>query len=181
MNKLIATLLLLSVAAAPARAQDYRIEHLEPPFWWAGMQHPKLQLMVHGKQIADLDPVLAYPGIKIDTVTRGPNRNYLFIDLAIATDAKPGSFDLVLRKGAKSIKTTYQLMAREPGSAQRAGFGPKDAIYQIMPDRFANGDPSNDTVKGMADKLNRADGSGRHGGDIQGVICLLYTSPSPRD
>ena len=42
-----------------AAAQDVRIEHMEPPFWWAGMQHKKVQLMVHGKRIADLSQAAA--------------------------------------------------------------------------------------------------------------------------
>lgn len=171
MKKLVITALLL--ACSTSQAQDYRIDHMEPPFWWAGMQHKNLQLMVHGKRIADLEPALSYPGVRIERVTRVANRNYLFIDLQVGPDAGAGKFDIVFRNGARSIKYAYQLMAREPGSAQRAGFSSKDAIYQIMPDRFANGDPANDNVKGMADKLDRANGGGRHGGDIQGVIDHL--------
>jgi len=175
MNKLIATLLCSAacLAPAPSQAQDRRVDHLEPPFWWTGMQHGKLQLMVHGKEIAELDPVISYPGVSIDTVTRGPNRNYLFIDLNISRDTLPGKFDIVFSKGAKSARYSYQLLAREPGSANRAGFSSKDAIYQIMPDRFANGNPANDSIRGMADKLDRGNGSGRHGGDIQGLIDHL--------
>jgi glycosidase len=154
-------------------AQDYRIDHMEPPFWWAGMQHKKVQLMVHGKQIGELAPMLAYPGVRIDSVTRVANKNYLFIDLVIGDDAAPGKFDITFRNGGKSIKYAYQLMAREKGSAQRMGYNSSDAIYQIMPDRFANGDPANDTVKGMADKADRSNGGGRHGGDIKGVIDRL--------
>ena len=65
-------------AQASSVTQTGRIAHLEPPFWWTGMQHDKLQLMVHGRQIADLEPALAYPGVRLATVTRGPKRNYLF-------------------------------------------------------------------------------------------------------
>ncbi len=43
-----------------------------------------------------------------------------------------------------------------------------------MPDRFSNGDKSNDVVKGLAEtKLNRDSMYYRHGGDIQGVINHL--------
>lgn len=149
------------------------IEHMEPPFWWTGMQHKKIQLMVHGKQIGEFAPSLAYPGVRIEAVTRVPNKNYLFIDLGIGDDAAPGRFDITFSNGGQRIKHAYQLMAREQGSAQRTGFNSGDAIYQIMPDRFANGDPSNDSIKGMADTADRSKGGGRHGGDIQGVIGHL--------
>lgn len=160
-------------AAAGAASQNYRIDHMDPPSWWAGMHNGKLQLMVHGPQIADLEPALRYPGVRIAAVSRVPNRNYLFIDLDIAPDAAPGKLELVFQRGAQSIRYGYALQARAPGSAQRAGFNTGDAIYQVMPDRFANGDPANDSVNGYADKLDRAKGGGRHGGDIAGIAAHL--------
>ncbi len=158
---------------AAAQAQDYRIDHLEPLSWWVGMQEHQLQLMVHGKQIADLEPSLAYPGVQIATVTRGPNRNYLFIDLVIAPEAKPGKLDLLFKHGAKTLHYSYELQARSANSAQRVGFNSSDVIYEVMPDRYANGNPGNDNAPGMSEQANRADGSGRHGGDIQGMADHL--------
>ena len=76
--------------AAAANAQPARIDHLEPPFWWTGMQHKKLQLMVHGPGIGDLAPAVSYPGVRVDKVTRVANKNYLFIDLQIGAAARPG-------------------------------------------------------------------------------------------
>jgi glycosidase len=160
-------------AIAGAASQNYRIDHMDPPSWWAGMHNGRLQLMVHGPQIADLEPALSYPGVRIATVSRVPNRNYLFIDLDIAPDAAPGKLELLFQRGAQSIRYSYDLQARAQGSAQRAGFNTSDVIYQVMPDRFANGDPSNDSVNGYADKLDRAKGGGRHGGDIQGIADHL--------
>jgi glycosidase len=171
--KLIVWLLAASaIGTAGATAQPTRIDHLEPPFWWTGMQHKKLQLMVHGTGIGDLAPAVSYPGVRIDKVTRVANKNYLFIDLQIGAATRPGKFDIRFM-GARSARFTYELLAREPGSSERKGFSSKDAIYQIMPDRFANGDPGNDSVKGMGDKHDRSGGGGRHGGDLQGVIDRL--------
>ncbi len=156
-----------------AGAQDYQIKHMEPPFWWAGMAHDKLQLMVHGEGIADLTPALTYPGVTIDSVTRVPNRNYLFIDLTVAEQARPGVIDITFAGAGNRAAYRYQLLQREPDSAQRAGFSSRDAIYQIMPDRFANGDASNDNVAGMTERAVRANGGGRHGGDIAGIVRHL--------
>ncbi|WP_288381689.1 glycoside hydrolase family 13 protein [uncultured Massilia sp.] len=167
------TLLLLGGASLAASAQSPAIAHMEPPFWWTGMQHKGLQLMVHGEGIAALEPSLTFPGVRIATVTRVPNRNYLFIDLEIGQDAKPGSFDIVFKGAARPTSYTYRLLAREPGSAQRVGFNSSDTIYQVMPDRFANGDPSNDSTTDTREKANRANPGGRHGGDIAGMIKRL--------
>jgi glycosidase len=159
-------------SAVPAYAAP-TIDHMEPPFWWAGMHNKSLQLMVHGERIAELEPTLSYPGVRIAAVTRVASRNYLFIDLVIGEDAAPGAFDIVFKGAGRSAKYGYRLLEREKGSAARAGFNSADAIYQVMPDRFANGNPANDTVATLADKADRKIGHGRHGGDIQGMIDHL--------
>jgi glycosidase len=170
----IALLLGLSTLQAPASAAAApAIEHLEPPFWWAGMHNSKLQLMVHGARIADLQPSLNYKGVRIAAVTRVASPNYLFIDLEMDQGAAPGAFDIAFKGNGRSTQYRYQLRQRAQGSAARHGFDSTDVIYLLMPDRFANGDPSNDSVAGMADKGNRALGYGRHGGDIQGMIDRL--------
>jgi glycosidase len=172
MRHVLASLLL--GASFAVHAQTSPIAHMEPPFWWAGMQHKELQLMVHGERIAELEPSLSYPGVRIASVTRVPNKNYLFIDLVVGADARPGSFEIRFAgAGGRSASYNYRLLAREPGSASRAGFSSKDAIYQIMPDRFANGDPSNDSTPDMLEKGDRKNGGGRHGGDIAGIIGKL--------
>ena len=175
MKTIIARLFLAStcLAAGAAWAGGPAIDHMEPPFWWAGMHGKQLQLMVHGARIADFEPALHYPGVRIASVTRVANRNYLFIDLAIADDAAPGSFDIDFRGAGGDTRYRYRLLARAPGSAARIGFNSADAIYQVMPDRFANGDPANDSVASLADKADRGVGHGRHGGDIQGIIDHL--------
>jgi glycosidase len=64
-------------------------------------------------------------------------------------------------------------MEREEGSAERKGFDKTDVVYLIMPDRFANGDPSNDDMPGMLEKADRNNPDGRHGGDIKGISSHL--------
>ena len=170
---LMACALLGTLLPALACAAGHRIEHIEPPLWWTGMHNGKLQLMVHGPGIADLEPGLRYPGVRIASVSRVANRNYLFIDIDIAPDAAPGKLDLTFRRDGRLIRHPYELLARETNSARRIGFSSSDAIYQVMPDRFANGNPANDSIAAMPDKLNRAERSGRHGGDIKGIADHL--------
>jgi len=168
------TMAALLLVAGSALAQDYRIDHMDPPSWWTGMQNKQLQLMVHGARIADMEPAISYPGVRLVKVTRVPNRNYLFLDLEIADDAAPGKVDIrFTRSGVKAAVYPFQLQARAQGSAQRIGFNSSDVIYELMPDRFANGNPANDNEAGMAEQANRKDGSGRHGGDIQGMADHL--------
>ena len=165
----------LAVFISPIKSSEtYRIDHLEPPFWWAGMADNKLQLMVHGKNISDLEPEFSHPGIEINQVHRLSNPNYLFIDLFLSEEAIPGEFDIIFNKeGQPKTKYNYTLLKREPDSAGRQGFSPADVIYLITPDRYANGDPGNDSSSQLKEKQNRLKKDGRHGGDIQGIIDHL--------
>jgi glycosidase len=146
------------------------IDRVEPLFWWVGMKNPTVQLMVHGLEITATEISLNYPGVKIKSISRQENPNYLFIDLNISPEAKAGSFVIQFRKNKKEVVNyTYELRNREPHSADRKGFDQSDVIYLITPDRFANGNPGNDAVAGMKEQPNRSDYNGRHGGDIQGI------------
>lgn len=169
-----AIFLILSWLIVGAAAADERIEHLEPPFWWVGMQDGSLEILVHGPGVGTMEPSMEYRGVSLQAVHRTENPNYLFLELAIAGDAPPGEFDIELRRnGAAVLSQPYQLRERQPRSASRRGFDASDVIYLITPDRFANGDASNDRVAGLKEGLDRDHPYGRHGGDIQGIIDRL--------
>ena len=170
----------LGAAAAddgPALATPAQVERIEPAFWWVGMKSDKLQLMVHGPRIADAAPQIAdavAAGVRIESVSRVANPNYLFIDLRIAPDAAPGRVDIVFSRGEQRFHAPFELRARAPGSAQRRSFDSSDVILNLVPDRFANGNPAIDDVPGYGDAAKRSDDeAGRHGGDIQGIVDHL--------
>ena len=168
MRTILCTLALLLGLSTPARAVD--IERIEPANWWVGMRHSQVELLVHGKGISASTPKLSRAGVAIVAVQKTDNPNYLFVTVKIAGDAMPGAFDIEFVESGKVVAThPWRLDAREPGSAQRRGFDARDAIYLVTPDRFANGDPSNDSVAGMTETANRANPNGRHGGDIAGI------------
>ena len=151
------------------------LERVEPAFWWVGMKHPGLQLIVHGENIAEREVNLAYPGVSLLKVNRVENPNYLFLDLEIAPETKAGTFQLSFSaKGKKKLFYRYELKMRERSELRIQGVDNRDLIYLIMPDRFSNGDKSNDIIKGMRETgLNRDSMYYRHGGDLQGIINHL--------
>ena len=152
----------------------YSIEHLEPPFWWTDMKSDKLQLMVHGPNIADLRPSISHENIIITDVKTLENPNYLFINLEISKNIQPGQFDINFLKNNKTIiKHNYTILERDLNSMHRNGFSSKDVIYLITPDRYANGNPKNDTVSDLTEKANRKNKDARHGGDLKGIIDHL--------
>ena len=152
----------------------YSIKHLEPPFWWTDMKSDKLQLMVHGPNIADLRPSISHDNIIITDVKTLENPNYLFINLEISKNIQPGQFDINFLKSNKTIiKHNYTILKRDLNSMHRNGFSSKDVIYLITPDRYANGNPKNDSVSDLTEKANRKNKDARHGGDLKGIIDHL--------
>ena len=150
----------------------YEIDHLEPPFGGLIWKKKSCQLLVHGKNIS-FTTSNRYENVEITGVKRTENNNYLFIDLSIK-NANAGSFDIqFIRLGKVEAEYRYILRERSLGSKDREGFDPGDVIYLITPDRYANGDPRNDSVDGLKEKLKRNNKDGRHGGDIQGIIDHL--------
>jgi glycosidase len=173
MKQLLITAILLSTFVYSFAASP-KLERVEPMFWWTGMKSPNLQLMVYGENISETNVGLTYPGAEIVSVTKVQNPNYLFVDLRLAENVEPGKFEIRFSKENKVVQSyQYELKARETHSAQRTGFNGSDVIYLITPDRFVNGDPTNDKVEGMKEIPDRIDKDGRHGGDIRGIINSL--------
>jgi glycosidase len=169
----ICVLLFLTGFTVRASGAEYAIDHVDPPMWWTDMNNPELMITIHGKNIANLSPAIRHPGIVVSTVTRTANPNYIFITLIIG-NAPPGPMKIEFYKDNKLILTyPYLLKERVPQSAERGSFGEQDVIYLLMPDRFSNGDPSNDSNENLKEKVNRGNQDGRHGGDIQGIINHL--------
>ncbi len=173
--RLFITGLILLLATQLFAQNSPLLERVEPAFWWAGLKNPKLQLLVHGKNIAGSTVSLNYPGVKLAAVHKVENANYLFLDLMIAPGAKAGKFAISFKKaGSKALVYDYELKNRNHSSQWAQGVTDKDLIYLIMPDRFSNGDPKNDVIAGMREtSLSRDSMYTRHGGDLQGIINHL--------
>ncbi len=146
-----------------------KVDRVEPLSWFTDMKTP-LQLMLHGEDIADAQVTVDNQGLVLKRTITTDNPNYLFLDLDVVA---AGDWNITLTKGRKKHTFAYHIDNRREGSAERESFSAKDVVYLIMPDRFANGDESNDTVDGYADGCNRNEPFGRHGGDIQGIIDHL--------
>jgi len=147
-----------------------RIERVEPPNWWVGMKHNIVQVLVYGEDISQWEPNVENPHIQLKKTTRVNNPNYLFLDLLISERADATTVNIDFYKGKKKVGShQYPLLERDM-TIPRKGFDSSDVMYLITPDRFANGDPSNDVISGMKEKvMNRQDEQGRHGGDIKGI------------
>ena len=151
---------------------DDRIDRVEPLSWWVGMETP-LQLMVYGKEISEYDVAVAGSNVEISGVHKADSPDYLFVDVAVSPQAEAGTYYLVFSRGEERFKYAYEIAERRDGSRDRGSFTTADMIYLLMPDRFANGDESNDTCAATKEPCARNEFFGRHGGDIAGMSAHL--------
>ncbi|MDL2222461.1 glycoside hydrolase family 13 protein [Parabacteroides sp. OttesenSCG-928-N08] len=164
-RQLFISLCLLWIAGM-AMAQQVKVD---PTFWWSGMKNSELQLMIQGKDIANYRATITYPGVTLlSAVTlESPNYQILYLDIA---DARPGNFDILFTNGKKKFSYSYELKERRADTSDIQGFDSSDVLYLIMPDRFANGDPSNDMIPmNCSYVVDRNNPNERHGGDLLGI------------
>jgi len=145
------------------------VKNVDPAFWWAGMKNTELQVLLHGENIAKSDVSITSKSVRVKDVVKLESPNYILLYLDLSA-ASPEKFDIILQQGKDKKTIPYEIKQRKQGSAQREGFHAGDVLYLIMPDRFANGDTSNDVVPGMLEaKVDRNAQYARHGGDFKGV------------
>lgn len=146
------------------------VEKIDPPCWYAGMKNPELQLMVYGPGIGNARVTVDYPGMRVSSTVKLESENYLLIYLHLDKEVKPGTVSLSFSLGKKRFVHPYEIKNRDRQPADRLGFDASDALYLLMPDRFANGKPENDQLTGMEEyTVDRSNPSARHGGDLEGI------------
>ncbi len=170
MRKILSLIIAVATIASVAKAQNIKIE---PHFWWSGMQESELQLMVYGENISSYKAEVESSNVRIiESVTLdSPNYQIIYLDVS---NSVPEKFDITFTNGKKKLKHSYELKQRSDDRHNIKSFDSSDVLYLIMPDRFANGDPSNDQIPmRMEYKVDRNNPSGRHGGDLKGISDKL--------
>lgn len=175
-HSLLALSLLLAPVAASASTPDVcgkakqpvmRVSEVHPLNWWTDMRDTRLQILLHGQNIGGCEVSLTSKDITLTDVHRPDNTNYLILYVDTRA-AQPQTFDIVLRNGKNTLSVPYELCGRT--REWKGSFDASDVLYLLMPDRFANGDTSNDNGMGLQDKrVSRDEPFGRHGGDIAGI------------
>ena len=153
--------------------ENFSQARTEPLFWWTGMAERELEILVYDQNISQHDVRIDYPGVRIQRITRLENPNYLFVLVDIGLGTAAGTFQIeLLDEGGAVAKTyPYELKQRDRNAVKAQGITSEDFIYLIMPDRFANGDRGNDSVRDMQQQgTDRENVFFRHGGDLIGIM-----------
>ncbi len=148
-----------------------KVERMEPLNWWVDMNLSRVEVMLYGDNIAQY--TLQVEGLTVMQQLRTENPNYIFFTVE-TKDKAAGNYAVNLKNKNKIVQTLqFELKERREGSAERTSFTTEDVVYLLMPDRFANGNPDNDSHPDVVEKVNRELPGGRHGGDIEGIIKNL--------
>ena len=148
------------------------VTKVEPPNWWAGHSINPVRLLIRGSglggAVVDTAAGLRASGVRVNAAG-----TYLFVDVTIPRTLGPGSYPLQIRTSRGSAVAPFTVDAPLSATGRFQGFSPDDVIYLIMPDRFANGDPSNDDPTISHGLFDRGKNRFYHGGDLQGIIDHL--------
>ena len=162
---LAALLLAMCAHASLSPAQQPVIDKVDPPGWFAALPSPMLLLHGTGLQGATIT------GAPVTRTLTSPNGHWAMVWLN--TQGVPAStLHLAAHTAAGAATFDYTLAPRRAASDGISGFSPADIMICIMPDRFADGDPTNDSLPGSP-PANRADPHSYHGGDLKGVLDHL--------
>jgi glycosidase len=163
-KNLLPLLLLLPLSSF---SQTEFVERVDPPFWWEGMKSEPLQLLVRGKDVGNAE--VTFPDGFEAVTEKAESPDYLVINLK--KDPVAGKYKLKFKGEDKKKTITYEIKPRTGYRPQ--GFDQNDVMYLLMPDRFANGNPSNDSRPNLLEKADRSNPGGRHGGDFAGITSKL--------
>lgn len=146
------------------------VPRVDPPNWFVDMNNQNLELLIHDNNISNFIPTINYKGIRILQTQLVANPNYLFVEIEISKQAKPGKFNIELTNGKLKKTMPYELKVKQKAKDFLQKWGPQDVVYLAMPDRFANGDTSNDVITNYKqNQIDRKKMFFRHGGDLKGI------------
>lgn len=147
------------------------VEKVEPPNWWTGSTVNPVRLLIRGQNLVGARfncPRVSCSGVRVNAAG-----TYAFVDVTFGPGLTAGAYPLTLSTAAGSTRVPFSISAPLARRGRFQGFGSNDVLYLLMPDRFANGDASNDDPATSPGLLDRSKGRYYHGGDLAGVRARL--------
>ena len=147
-------------------------ERVEPAFWWTGMKNNELQILFYNSKIdiSKYEVSVKNGNIILLEKIAVQNPHYLFLRVQISPKAIAGKVPIRFSSKGKTFDFMYEIKSKSQDRNRIKGFDASDVVYLIMPDRFANANPKNDSIAGFYEGTHREKLFGRHGGDIQGIV-----------
>ena len=151
-------------------AKNPEVHRIDPPHWWVGMASDTLELLIKGDGLEGAHYRVEGKGIRVLKAVQAQNPSYAYVTLLMDSEAPAQNISLVVSGSRGKTIVPYALKPRDASQRQNMGLSSADVLYLITPDRFANGNPSNDIRKDFREtSLRRKEVYDRHGGDLAGV------------
>jgi neopullulanase len=144
------------------------VAKVEPPNWWIGLT-PEVMVLLSGRGLNATKVECNLPNLLVERTQATAGGKYLFVWLKFGAALKSGTAVCRATSTAGTVAFELPLAARMPTIHRFQGLTPEDVIYLIMPDRFANGDPTNDEAGEEPGSHVRAKARAYHGGDLRGI------------
>ncbi len=154
-------------------SQSIRIDKIEPPNWWSNMKLNLVQFMLYGNNLNDLHAVDDLSELKVSKIYNADKSDYCLLDVEIPQAQQSKSYKIFLSNNIDTVLIEIPIYIRENCKNCFKGFNSGDVIYLITPDRFCNGDESNDRSSKYISDYPFGSEMGRHGGDIKGIMNHL--------
>jgi len=150
------------------------VTKIEPPGWWIGLTS-EVMLLLSGHNLQATEVGCNLPTLRVSRTQSAAAGTYLFVWLKIGADTRSGTAICRITTPTGGVSFEFPLGARTSTSGKFQGLAQSDVLYLIMPDRFANGDPTNDQPIDALEPFDRARPHAYHGGDLRGIRDhLLY-------
>ncbi|MCY7374924.1 MAG: cyclomaltodextrinase N-terminal domain-containing protein [Pyrinomonadaceae bacterium] len=157
-----------------AQAQTPTVEKIEPPNWWANYAVNPVRVLVRGTNLNGANVIAPInSGLKAYNFRASDNGHYLFFDVETAPETKAGKYNFKIETKTGTVNAPFEISPKLSRQNRFQGYTPDDVIYFLMPDRFADGDVSNNDPAKSKGLYDRKQGRHYHGGDLQGVIDKL--------
>jgi glycosidase len=167
-------IILLLCAVSPCLAQNSpTVLKVEPPNWWAGHSINPVRVLIRGRHLTGARVEAVGAGLKTGLTRINAAGTYLFVDVVIEPQAKPGRRALRITTVNGTTDAPFEISQPLGRAGRFQGFSTDDIIYLIMPDRFSDGDTSNNDPPQSRGLYDRNHKFRYHGGDFQGIIKRL--------
>ena len=159
-----------------AQTSPLTVTKVDPPNWYSSLPAP--MLLVNGTGLKDAHFTLSDKSLSIDHTVFSDNGHWAQLVLT-SSPARPETVQIHIVHGPSHLDIPYTFAAPRTASEGMAGFNPRDVMYLIMTDRFADGDLTNDgadahaAATGPEAQAERAKPRGWHGGDLRGILNHL--------
>ena len=172
--RLTSLIVFLLLAASVCAAQNApEVLKVEPPNWWAGHSINPVRVLIRGRNLHGARVEAIGAGIKADSTWVNAAGTYLFVSVTIDAQARAGVRTLRLKTPGGTVEASFEISAPLSRAGRFQGFSLDDVIYLIMPDRFSDGDTSNNDPAKSRGLYDRSKSRYYHGGDFQGIINRL--------